>query len=1044
MCSLLKEQNMDFMPEFITTEEQTQLVVPLRVTPFSHKAMPTITGSAFSHEAGTVMYGNYTMEYLLPNEDRLRLIANHNKKTVQLLLFTHDAELIKLLPGDRPSSLVADMISRIHRYRTRSASYQQPLSPDQKQKLTLANECIHSLNGLLKKERKLNPDDFRGHEELRKAVLTLLDNCRDGNRMIANNPVVSEGTLGSILYDAHKAALHYQFNRAYKTSHHDQLDFSKESSQSSFVWDSELHIGHNSNDLDEALRVLCQHYQLTPAHKLNKIPANRFAKLADFFRSLWNDGRDWINYLAIDTQPTHNTEVQERSDGVSITKITPYYTLKGLSQKGYDSLRELAQSFNGTTMEPTLTNTIKDAEKVLGHAPDGNWAIIAERQQLVFRVKNNLQVLHYFVKDQQFYPLPDGEDLYTLSQISKRHLYLPERISLRFKAFISRIPTFFQNFYQSMSHFIIHDLHQDFINHVHATHRSEETERVEEEIKAAYNKKRGSVHDALENKGLLANGQTLEEFIREHISNSPYIIAQANHPPSPHPYDNPLHRILGVLRHIGGFFIDTSERNPMIGSLAIAAYLYGGGAVLAPNALASLLTKLHLNGLIAGIEPVQKLAHFMSHGTTSEAISASVTLWQGMVAGSNLDKFFVEAVSLLKEDPGEIAIIAALALSLGYGITKAIPSLQKEMGDFPYTNYAALGGKGGAALYDTIMHPGDDWLLGTCKWLCKHVITLGKLVVAPFIEAYYYGYENGFINGWKKSWALVKKSARQAVAALGDFALALCTVPFTELSSLLFHIPFRGITNFIRLILSALGNFSAIGRLLISAGESDTENYLADFRFSPLYGFSKPWGQFSSNLFINLAINALRIVFLPPLQLIKNIIILPLIDILALTVRLTLTVLTPIFALMAYSSGWALWAVGQIWDNSAGILFSSSATVLTLASNWLDNQAGELKQSLLSQIEVSRSELYSWAFQEEDLLLHKLVNDEHYYLSAPRRCELLPHSESHCLLNNLLNNNSPDSTHDAPPSPLHTQLFIEERTSAYEQDELPLFNLQNQ
>lgn len=54
------------------------------------------------------------------------------------------------------------------------------------------------------------------------------------------------------------------------------------------------------------------------------------------------------------------------------------------------------------------------------------------------------------------------------------------------------------------------------------------------------------------------------------------------------------------------------------------------------------------------------------------------------------------------------------------------------MGDFPYTNYAALGGKGGAALYDTIMHPGDDWFLGTCKWLCKGFVTLGKLCIAPF------------------------------------------------------------------------------------------------------------------------------------------------------------------------------------------------------------------------------------------------------------------------------------------------------------------------
>ena len=107
----------------------------------------------------------------------------------------------------------------------------------------------------------------------------------------------------------------------------------------------------------------------------------------------------------------------------------------------------------------------------------------------------------------------------------------------------------------------------------------------------------------------------------------------------------------------------------------MAAYLYGAGAILAPDMLAGILTKLHLKGLIAGIEPTQKLAHWLSHGTTSEAISASA-YWQATVAGGNLDKFFVEAINILKEDPAKVAIIAALALSFGYSITKVIPSLE--------------------------------------------------------------------------------------------------------------------------------------------------------------------------------------------------------------------------------------------------------------------------------------------------------------------------------------------------------------------------------
>ncbi|RUR05282.1 hypothetical protein [Legionella sp. km772] len=264
------------------------------------------------------------------------------------------------------------------------------------------------------------------------------------------------------------------------------------------------------------------------------------------------------------------------------------------------------------------------------------------------------------------------------------------------------------------------------------------------------------------------------------------------------------------MSHLAGFFIETTERNPSIGLLAMAAYIYGAGAILAPSKLAALLTKLHLKGLIAGIEPTQKLAHFMSHGKTSEAISASATFWQGTIAGGNLDKFFINAIEALKNDPAELAILACLALSMGYGITKIVPNLQKEMGEFPYTTYAALGGKSGAALYDIIMHPGDDWLLGTCKWFCKNTLTALKITFAPFVEAYYYGYRNGFINGWKKSYRLLKNKLQEALAASIDLLLTCFTIPLIEGSALLIHVPFRGFTNILRTLLSYMAYVSGL------------------------------------------------------------------------------------------------------------------------------------------------------------------------------------------------------------------------------------------
>ncbi|VEB38405.1 hypothetical protein [Legionella cherrii] len=1019
------------MSDFVTTKGHTQIIVPLTITPFSHQALPTVTGSPFSHEAGAVLYGHYNMEYLLPGGDRLRLIANHDKKTVQLMLFTHQDALIQLLPGDRPASLVANIISKVHRYRIRSASYSHPLTSAQEQKLQLANECIDSLKKLLKKERKLSSQDHEGHQALKKQVIDIIGHCSNQNRLISATPLVSEGALGDILYEAHKTAQHYSFNRVFSVSRQDQMDFSHilkkhTAPHPCLVWDSELHIGHNSKDLDDALRVICDYYKLSHAAKLSNVPANRFAQLAAFFNKLWRDGHDWVNYLSMNAKPEHKTEVLKRLDGLTITQITPYYRLQGFPQKGYPDLKMLINQLIDSSSEPICVSSIKKAKQILNQLPHGSWAIIANEQLVLIRQENQLVQVRYFIHEGLFYPLPEGQDLYTLGQISKRHLYLPERVGLKLNAFISRIPRFFYNFYKSMNRFIIHDLHDDFFNHIHDTHLPPQDSFELKKQQKQRAKARNSLILALENKGLLTTGQTLEEFIKERISDSPYIIARSNHPPSPHAYDNPFHRALEVIRHIASFFIDVSEKNPLIGTLAMAAYAYGGGAVLAPEFLKSILTKLHLHGLISGIEPTQKLAHWMSHGTISEAISASITYWQGVVAGGNLDKFFVEAVNVLKEDPAEIAIIASLALSLGYSLTKIIPSLGREMGEFPYTNYAALGGKGGAAIYDTIMHPGDDWFLGTCKWLCKFFVNLGKLGIAPFFEGYHYGFYDGFLKGLGKSGRLFKNLSKQILAASTDFILALLTIPLLEASALFIHVPFRGITNLLTKTLAVLGNVSDTGELLLFFSKRPpSDNLIANFRFSPLYGFTWPFGHFSDNQLLNLCINSVRALCIPLLQLAKNLLILPILDFISLSTRIGLTILNPVTRIFAYALGSIICTLGEIWDQSFGVLFAASAKGIAIACNWIDNQASSVKQTLLSFIESQRGHLYFWAFAREDIKLHTTLNDAEYYSSDPRRYELIPHSSTHCLLRTLLDNSSEarllEDRHS--PIPHHPPMF---------------------
>lgn len=979
-----------------------QTIIPLQVTPFAHQAIPTITGSAVTNQAGTVFYGYYSMDYRLPGGDYLRMIANH-KGTLQLFLLTNDAEKLHQLPGERAASLVANAISHINRYRIRADSYEKPLTDTQIAKYDLASECIISLQQLLFRERSVAPDDWTAQESLRRDVIAILEKCCAGNRLLANNPVISEGELNRILFDTVKMAQHYEFNRVYQVTRLDQLDFTQhdfdtlKSKPSCFVWDSELRIGQDEEALNDTIRVICRLYGLNPAPAL-AIPANRFKRLTLFLRQLWHDSKDWINHFTTSHQPTQPSTTKTRLDGLSITRVKPYYHLSGLGQIGYGKLDDLVTNFTKKRIERLTAHSSQEAISLLTSRENGSWVELPN-QQVIVRMNNEIVVLNFFVEGETFYPLPSGEDLFTLSQLSKHHLYLPERINLRVKAFFSRLPTFFIQLYDHLYQLIAHELGDEFIHHVHSGHVVVENKPITPPQHLT------SLQHFLSKEGMLSNGQSLEEFVQTQISANRYVIVRENHPPSPPAYDNPLHRILGVIRHIAGFFIETNEKNPIIGTLAMAAYAYGAGAVLAPETLTNLLHKLHMNGLISGIKPTQELGKWMSHGTTSEAISAAVTYWQTIVVGGDLDQFFVRAATVLKEDPAEVAIIAALALSLGYGLCKAIPTLQEEMGRFPYINYAAFGAKGGAALYSTVMHPGEDWLFGSIKWFLKGGLTLAKILVGPLAESYYYGYRKGFLFGLKKSWPLMAYSSKQTLAALADLFLALATVPLLEIGSLFIHVPFQGLTGLLSKSLAILGNWHALGQVLLDfANWSTNRNYLPGFRLSPLYGFNISFKPYAHNFWLNSSLNVLRLLVLTPAALVKNLILLPIIDTLSFSIRLSLTCLNPVSRQLAYTMGTLLIAAAFVWDNTVGHIFRLTANGVTHSANWLESITGHAKQGLLAQIQVLRHQLHHWAFLKEDKLLHQTHQntDNNYFIEKPMRLENLPHESTHCLLDVLL------------------------------------------
>lgn len=982
------------------TNGHVQSVISLQTQPH-HQTIDSIIGSAMSNKAGTVIYGFNSMEYTLPGGDRLRLIANHSKHHVQILLLSSDPAKLQNMPGARPASLVADTIARINRYLLRSDSYQQPRTKAQEDKYSKAQNCIAKLTDLLAVERSIKPQNWIDQESLRANVIALIDKCWNQNILLANQLLVSEGQFGIIIYEARQAAQQYEFNRLYPVTRLDQADFTqhtslKKNATSCFVWDSELHIGYDEPLINDALRCICNNYQLQPAIDLNNVPANRFKRVEVFFRKLFASGIEWVDYLSLPEKPVHQIKTTENGDGFFITHIEPYYHFEGLKQNRFPTLQALVNQYlNGTSTEiQALTD--KEAETLLCAAPNDCWYHAQDQQLIIIRHQNQIIKLRYFFENNQYCPLPNGQDLYRLSQLSRQHLYFFERFGLKLKAFFSHIPVFWNYFTSSLLQFAHHDIRDEFINHVEANHQRKIPD-IELMPPTHYNSNIKLVEE-LHSKKLLANGQSLHDFIQQQLTNCHYVIAREEHPPSPIAYSNPLHRTLGILRHFSGFFIDTSEKNPLIGSLAMAAYIYGGAAVIAPQALTSLLTKLHLHGLIKGIAPTQALGRWMSHGTTSEAVSAAITYWQGIIVGGDLDQFFIQAIHVLHEDPAEVAIIVSLAMAMGYGLCEAIPPLAREMGQAPYFNYAALGAKTGAAIYDTVMNPGEDWLLGTIKWFLRGGVIGTKLLIAPLIEWSRYGFKEGFVSGLKKSALLLLGTLKEVSAALIDMSLILLSVPFLEISALFIHVPFRGISGLLSKTLGAFSNAGSVGELLVDvANQIGTWNFMSGFRFSPLYGFGWLHGEYSKNAVVNGILNTLAILLTPVWQVFKNVLLLPLLDALFLSARLCLSMFIPVVHLLVYGIGKSLLTISPLWDNSVGIFLGKAATGISVTANSLDDYASQCKRVIVSGINVGRRAVFHWAFGEKDQHSHYKNADFDYFKEKPIRLERINPS-SHFLM----------------------------------------------
>lgn len=539
-----------------------QAIVDLQVMPELPPSMPSITGSAIGKHAGTHLPGHFPMDYQLPGGDTLRLIANHNKTVVQIFLLTHDPDKLRNMPGKRPASLVANTIASLNAYLIRSDSYNHARSEEQQAKYDATRKAIKSLSDLLSDERDLKSTDWADQERLRSKVIAIIEKCRDKNRLIANNPVISEGALGDMLYDLKQEIQQHEFNRVYQVSKLDQLDFSdvaakRKEQRPCFVWDSDIHIGGNELALKDALHVICQNYDMDPGKSLTNIAANRFERLGRFFNQLWKDAVAWGKYLTQPQKPEQHHEVTELAEDITGVTITPYYCFSGSGQEHHDNLQDMVASHSHQSVAGYEADDIEQGKTLLNHAAEGHWVRIRGKNQIIARLNDELVSLRFTEEDGQFFLLPNGDDLEKLSQISQKPLFLFEKIHLGLRALFTRIPAFFKDFYFNMRHAITVELPNDWHQHIHGNHpapRLMMPNRPTEDDKSQAQGSVASLHDVLSGKRTMNNGQTLEEFVRQYLSDNHYVVVREQHPPGPTAYNNPLHRTLGVALHFARFF----------------------------------------------------------------------------------------------------------------------------------------------------------------------------------------------------------------------------------------------------------------------------------------------------------------------------------------------------------------------------------------------------------------------------------------------------------------------------------------------------------
>jgi hypothetical protein len=163
--------------------------------------------------------------------------------------------------------------------------------------------------------------------------------------------------------------------------------------------------------------------------------------------------------------------------------------------------------------------------------------------------------------------------------------------------------------------------------------------------------------------------------------------------------------VYGIEGFVNLFKDDVFEKDPVMASGALLAYLAGGVAVLNPMLFQLVLVKIGCSStqIPQIIETFQAIGKFMGNGNIGEAISAGFTSAQAVgvalnTATKGLESKLADMLNDFRHDPLIYAAVGVVAYGVGYGFTEKIPvvseSLKEEIGN-KYFGRVLIGAKVG-------------------------------------------------------------------------------------------------------------------------------------------------------------------------------------------------------------------------------------------------------------------------------------------------------------------------------------------------------------